>query len=429
MSFTITLTTYNHVAPFDLSEFTQLYPDSMITTVITESKEENIEITNPLVTPQILQLLQEIITTRKYPYVNDTNHPVRKALRYLCIVLPDFIYDPSYEEYLKDSSKPNLFGLGDLNLNYETILNRARNVNFPALAKYLFQQTKADLYQGMDHKMFMDILESPIYSSSDQEIACLILTQRQIQPVIEYNTPTDITLSPHIQDLTNRIILKAYINLFHIWWEKYSRVAVYRMPAIFQRIGMDPEHIRQYAEMNQSIIHNLPILIEKIGMDPEHISQYVEMIRYLHPHLNKYYENTYRVFLAVYTGDIPSFDNVSISPIPTTPLGNGWVSMNMMEFLTNHPMKFLNSSGCICGLMWTSLLTNHLEMFHKLVTTYGNRKMLRQFLTSYIGHPRCIHPEHLPQVARYMNKTVKKEGIKHFRTNGYTHLAEILRNT
>ena len=44
MSFTITLPNHNHVATFDLCEFTQVYPDSMITTVITGSKEENIDI-------------------------------------------------------------------------------------------------------------------------------------------------------------------------------------------------------------------------------------------------------------------------------------------------------------------------------------------------------------------------------------------------
>ena len=42
MSFTITLPNHNHVATFDLSEFTQVYPDSMITTVITGSRKKTL---------------------------------------------------------------------------------------------------------------------------------------------------------------------------------------------------------------------------------------------------------------------------------------------------------------------------------------------------------------------------------------------------
>ena len=67
-TFTVSLPRYDITIPFDYMAFTKKFPDSLITLAL-QSGESDVPLDNPLVTPQVLNLLQEILTTGKYPYV------------------------------------------------------------------------------------------------------------------------------------------------------------------------------------------------------------------------------------------------------------------------------------------------------------------------------------------------------------------------
>ncbi len=67
--FIVTLPQYNISIPFDYTQFIEKFPDSLITRTLDLTHEKDIPLDNPLVTPEVLQVLSRILTTGKYPYV------------------------------------------------------------------------------------------------------------------------------------------------------------------------------------------------------------------------------------------------------------------------------------------------------------------------------------------------------------------------
>lgn len=84
-TFAVHLPTYEYSLDFDRKEFTETFPQSMITLAL-QSREEIVPIENPMVTPEVLQLLKHFSGTQEFPYIRDDIEYLRvlnKTLDYL----------------------------------------------------------------------------------------------------------------------------------------------------------------------------------------------------------------------------------------------------------------------------------------------------------------------------------------------------------
>lgn len=170
--FTVYLPRYNYRIIYNYDDFTQSYPNSLITLAL-QSGENEIPIENPLVTPEILQLLQDVMTTDQYPYISNLN--VMKILDYLGIDFPKAVYDSRYETLL--NTYPNL----DWNNKYFRILQYAIDNNFPELASYLFSMTDPDKHKDDDSALlnFIIFMQSGLASPEKEEIGVMLLQERK----------------------------------------------------------------------------------------------------------------------------------------------------------------------------------------------------------------------------------------------------------
>lgn len=93
--FTISLPNNTKVWEFSKSEFISMFPESMISTALLDPDVEHIDISSPVVTPSILDLLTYIIREKK---ISSIDEPLDKAHRYLLIDILGFI--SKYKDFL-----------------------------------------------------------------------------------------------------------------------------------------------------------------------------------------------------------------------------------------------------------------------------------------------------------------------------------------
>ena len=77
---------------------------------------------------------------------------MKKALDYLGIDLPDVVYNPKYQQILRDYPDIDLDNLEGS--NYQRLLTIAEQSQFPELAQYLFSHTNPVAHQDEDYKEF-----------------------------------------------------------------------------------------------------------------------------------------------------------------------------------------------------------------------------------------------------------------------------------
>lgn len=136
-TFTITLSS-NHWT-WNKSRFLECFPDSFISRALQLDKEANdITISNPVVTSDIMDYLQDIVNGEK-PYKSRVNlSSVDKwipAGRYLMIRLLEVVYHPMFDDFLVFNPLVNLV---QPELWYETILKYGLLHGFDVLIKYIW---------------------------------------------------------------------------------------------------------------------------------------------------------------------------------------------------------------------------------------------------------------------------------------------------
>ena len=368
-TFTVTLPKHNFTIPFNYDEFTQLFPNSLITLAL-QSGESNIELENKLVTPDILEVLSYITINRDYPYVGNPNG--KRALDYLGIDLPDFVYEPIYAEFKKHNPNIRLLTAEDLNTNYNQILNSAIEEKFPSLVTYLFSQTNPMEHKQEDLYAFQGILlglYSKIHSSNQELIAEMILLNRNIDSLLSPDT-----INNNIHDAFRL----GYINLLQLMFRKFNRT---------------PE----------AYTLNVNRLIQSMGNDPEHLRAYVDALNLLVPYIKQERYpgayNAYQMFYAVYTGDVKSVE------------------------------RLLESQGVsdsdIAGYIWTAILTNHPDIIPLFFNIEEEEEPLN-FLNEYVNHPSLITPDMLRLIGNLSTLPERRVAIRKLRQLGYPQLARIL---
>ena len=228
MSFIVSLPKYSYQQPFNTSEFTSAFPNSLLTLAL-QSGEKVIELENPLVTPEVLQLIQSAMTTGRYPYIDENTG---RALDYLGIDFPEFVYDPRYRDFLSTFPNP------DWNADYYSILQYAVDHNFLGLAQYLFSITNSAEHKEDDTKMIQYILRLNPYIPPTDEREGILSTLLQ---------NPNISIDP--KSIYQSVANHGYINIL-----KYlndvapSADYVVYLPYVVRWIGYHPENFNNLAD-------------------------------------------------------------------------------------------------------------------------------------------------------------------------------------
>lgn len=244
-TFVVYLPRYGYSQSFDYTTFIEKFPDSVITRALDLTHEKTIPLENVSVTPDILNILSQILTTQ-YPYVPPE---YKKAMDYLGIDLPDPVYNPKYQEVL---AKYHNFDLDALEgKNYSTLLDIAKETEFPELAQYVFSHTSPSDHSDEDYKFFQSLIES--YSAylrsfppAYDQMGVMLLKNRNIFPLIQnevlvYGRPPSLQ---HILDNRVANMLGAYVELQPGAIETYSL-----MDDILTGIKLQPEFYLEYIAM------------------------------------------------------------------------------------------------------------------------------------------------------------------------------------
>lgn len=118
MSFTIFLPIYNLNHIFNRTKFLSLFPDSLISNVLDLSSDETIEMTQPCLIPDIIQLLWDIIEHGNYKsYIPSKD--LLKVGNYLNIDLLVILGSPQWKYFNYEFPDINLLGIKDAELPFQ----------------------------------------------------------------------------------------------------------------------------------------------------------------------------------------------------------------------------------------------------------------------------------------------------------------------
>ena len=244
-TFTVVLSSHNTSLSFNQEEFTQKFPDSLITRTLELTHESIVPISNPIVTLESLELLKNILKTSHYPYIPDImGSSIRKSLDYLGIDVPNVIYYPQYKQLLDE-----YYGIFTMLDNpkdyYKEFYEMARKHNFPQWISYLFDHTNPTEHKEVDYDEFVWML-----NDNYVELLILILRRRDIE---SYFIPANEAISISIIHTRSPELIKAYVS---------TNPKIIKNNYVVRRIlsGMlyDPLHYKGYLQELEAITPYIP---------------------------------------------------------------------------------------------------------------------------------------------------------------------------
>lgn len=149
--FTIYLLSYAYSKQYDRRVFTDRFPDSMITTALTNPEDNEVDIKERVVTPYVLDYISRILSSGAVPKV--PTEDMTQASRYLLIPFLGLVSDPRYVMFRQMYPEYNLFLVVHLDLHYQNILLFALLHQWSALLNYLWERGDVSndyhLYENM----------------------------------------------------------------------------------------------------------------------------------------------------------------------------------------------------------------------------------------------------------------------------------------
>lgn len=107
--FTVTLPRYGQTWEFNRDQFITAFPDSIISNLLEYTSDTDIEITQPFVTPMIMDLLSAFIVNRVIPFIDpDTRPNLIRSGNYLNISVLLVLGDPNWPGLLEEHPTINL---------------------------------------------------------------------------------------------------------------------------------------------------------------------------------------------------------------------------------------------------------------------------------------------------------------------------------
>lgn len=373
-TFIVSLPNYDYSQPFNTEAFIRLFPGSLITLAL-QSGEQVIPLENPAVTPEILQLLLGIITTQDIPYISTPG--VKKALDYLGIDLPEFVYNPLYARLRQQH--PN-FTLSKVDEYYRELMIYSIDRDLPELAQYILDNTGAELHRDEDNKLISYYIWDakhagrPAYIEGADHILPLIVRERK---------------TPSMQYHAIGAVSNGYIQLVDlINAQDYGSSVV---TSAFGGITDDPEHYEKHIAM-----------VEHVQGLPEHYEKHIAMVEHVQG-LAKAWEMRFtEAYRAILSDQL---------------LG---------------PQELPYISQIIPALLYVAMFTGKYDTFRHLFTTSkksGNasvRNANETFLRSYFNHPKIITPENLQLVKSLLSYGDLYQWYEVLSRAGYTDYANFL---
>lgn len=261
MSFSVSLPGHHFQVEYDYEKFTKEFPNSLITKALELCPGEKVvPLDNPVLTPTVFHVLEDILNTNTYSYVEWTQ--IQKQLDYLGIDLPEFVYSPVYRKFIRDYPI-NVRKSEDLNKHYEQLLNLAAYNELLSLVDYMFEHTRSEDHTTTDANMFNHLVGMAKPSVFAEELAKRIFSTRHIAH----------------RDYLPYIIRKGYLSLYQIYEAKHGK-----------------------GNPSASVGHLLANIVDY----PEDFYIYATALLYIieDPDPHKDYPEICRMFKGVYNGDM-----------------------------------------------------------------------------------------------------------------------------
>lgn len=181
----IRLVPYDYSRTVDSNRLVQLFPESLFASTITvDPTVEVIEISNPEITPGVLDYIVTMVETGKTPLISE-GLDLTPAYRYLAIDVMEALADPNSNNFIQGRPDVNLLNLAQLDQSaYYTILYYGLTIPIPGLVTYLFKYTTPDRHRAEDEKaLIVSIIKSSPFT--------LKLLDHGINPTLGYLTPDE----------------------------------------------------------------------------------------------------------------------------------------------------------------------------------------------------------------------------------------------
>lgn len=121
----------------DWKKFTSLFPDSLISTTVELTNDTHIEFTQPFMTIEVMNLLEEIVRTQTVPHSKVKGDQLEHVGRYLGIDLFNVMAHPHWESF---RTSWNILDPEDVKKHGPWFMELAICGNYLALVSYLLDR-------------------------------------------------------------------------------------------------------------------------------------------------------------------------------------------------------------------------------------------------------------------------------------------------
>ena len=220
--FTITLPIYDVSYEFNKDNFESIFPESVITQILETTHKSSIDITQPFITPYILNIIQSIIKSRAIPSLDPGSLDyVRKAGDYLNMDLLLIISDPKYDKmssYLK-RLRLNLIDVKN-SVNVKDflgvavvgrLLNYSIEENYESLLDYL-------LNQGVDPSINDNDAIREASWKGNPHIVRRLLQDSRINPGAKHNDALSKAVNWEHIDIVKLLLQDSRLDVTYFLW-------------------------------------------------------------------------------------------------------------------------------------------------------------------------------------------------------------------
>ena len=376
-TFTVTLPRHKFIIYFNYEKFNAMFPNSLFIRTIDLTKESNIPIDNPVITPEVLQLLHRIINTRDIPPVSEMI--IQTSFDYLGIDLPNVVYDPRYPKF--KLIYPDI-AYTNWDEEYSNIISLAQKHDLPELVSYLFKHTDPKNHIVEDYKIIKQILKID-YKSLD------LTTIYGISPI-------DITIGSMI--LRSRLVLP---NLL----EFYGNIDQIHN-AILDKASLDLYKAYTQASKHNITEYHLCRAIQKVETIPNKLYEYMRIIDHINtllPEPSKLYE----LFIAITNNNTVMIRNLF------------WSTIRLYRSAISPMLYTAVLLGC--GDVFTVIL----DIIYQINVELSDI-CYDWFFIEYIRYPELIVPDTLKLVISRANKKQITNAVQDFKKKGYDNLVNML---
>ena len=178
MSITIRLPRHDHYeAQFSKNWFQSIFPNSVISQALRDPDAEEINLTDPSVTPSILDFLSAIMDQGAIPKTIPDSKELLEADRYLNIDLFPVLAD-IHREYT-DVFDVNIVDMKEVDKHYAELLKNAIGCGYATLIQYVFNHTNPSEHSDVDQSLMLKAFYNPNMTR--------LFLQREIDPTLENN--------------------------------------------------------------------------------------------------------------------------------------------------------------------------------------------------------------------------------------------------